>query len=80
MSSKYQNNMENKTARYQITLYGCDDSTPFEMDLTDVEYELLQRASDLSVSTSNYACMPTMKVRLAEVEQDEQTVEGESEA
>lgn len=48
--------------RYTITLDGCDDSTVFEMLLTDEEYELLKRVSKKANETSTYGCMPRMFV------------------
>lgn len=47
---------------YEITLNGCDDETVFEMELTDVEYGLLQRVSEKANETSTYCCMPRMYV------------------
>lgn len=59
--------------KYSITLYGCDDSTTFFddsttffMDLTEEEYTLFKRASELSEETSEYGCMPTMDICLVE--------------
>lgn len=50
------------TKRYKITLEGCDDSTVFEMSLTDKEYELLNRVSEKANKTSTYNCEPKMFV------------------
>lgn len=47
---------------YEITLNGCDDDTVFDMELTDVEYELLRRVSEKANETSTYCCMPRMYV------------------
>ena len=47
---------------YNILLIGCDDTTEFEMSLTDQEYKLLQKVSEISEGTSSYQCMPVMSV------------------
>ena len=46
----------------KIGLYGCDDSTIFEFNVSDTEYELFQRISQKSDEISNCICMPTMEV------------------
>lgn len=48
--------------RYSITLEGCDDSTEFEMLLTNDEYELLKKVSEKANETSTYGCMPRMYI------------------
>lgn len=48
--------------RCKIILHGCDDSTYFEMDLSEKEYKLIQEVSKKSVDTSSYGCMPIMEV------------------
>lgn len=53
--------MKNK---YHITLIGCDDDTPFDMELTEQEAELLKRVCALSKETSEYGCMPIMTCEL----------------
>lgn len=47
---------------YLINLQGCDDNTSFTVTLTESEYELLQRVSEKSKTTSKYGCMPTMEI------------------
>ena len=47
----------------EIILEGCDDSTVFEMDVTDAEYTFLKRVSDKANKTSTYDCEPRMYVR-----------------
>lgn len=51
-----------ETNRYEIKLYGCHDTTVFEMLLTNTEYELLKRVSEKANETSEYSCMPRMDV------------------
>lgn len=50
--------------KIRIKLVGCDDTTIFEMELTEKEYELLQRVANLSEETSTYGCMPIMEVHI----------------
>lgn len=46
--------------KYEIVLDGCDDSTKFEMELTNEEFELLEKVSAKSNEASKYCCMPRM--------------------
>ena len=46
-----------------VSIDGCDDSTQFEIDLSESEYEFLKRIAEISEETSTYGCMPTMTVR-----------------
>ena len=46
--------------KYEIILDGCDDSTKFEMELTNEEFELLEKVSAKSNEASKYCCMPRM--------------------
>lgn len=55
--------------KYIIELIGCDDTTSFEMELTQEELNLLTRVSELSKETSTYGCMPTMWIE--ELENDQ---------
>lgn len=48
--------------RVEICLNGCDDETVFEMDVTEAEYDLLDRVSKKANETSTYTCMPRMYV------------------
>ena len=47
---------------YKIRLRGCDDDTEFFMDLTNQEYELVKKISEISKRTSTYDCMPTLEI------------------
>lgn len=51
--------------RYKISIDGCDDSTVFEMELTEQEAELVKRICNRSSETSTYGCMPTMEIEEA---------------
>ena len=55
--------------KYEIILNGCDDSTKFEMELTNEEFELLKKVSAKSNEASEYCCMPRMYV--CEVSEEE---------
>ena len=48
--------------KYSICLNGCDDDTVFEMELTENEYQLLSKVSEMANKTSTYGCMPRMYV------------------
>ncbi|WP_427340959.1 hypothetical protein [Caloranaerobacter sp. DY30410] len=40
--------------KYKISLHGCDDSTVFEMELTEEEYKLLKKIADKSEEVSTW--------------------------
>lgn len=48
---------------YYIELRGCDDITPFVMELDKNEVNLLQIVSQKSREVSSYSCMPRMFVK-----------------
>ena len=52
--------MKNK---YYIELRGCDDITPFVMELDENEVNLLQMVAQKSREVSSYSCMPRMFVK-----------------
>lgn len=58
-------NKQNKEV-YEITLNGCDDDTVFTMELTEQEYRLLVRVSEVANETSTYGCMPRMYIERVE--------------
>lgn len=43
----------------RISLWGCDDSTEFILDIKKEEVSLLERIALMSEKTSTYTCMPT---------------------
>ena len=53
---------------YLIRVMGCDDTTSFYMQLTDIEAALVKRVAIKCTETSSYGCMPTMMIQ----EQEEQ--------
>lgn len=46
--------------KIKVVLSGCDDSTYIEMEVTAVEFALINRIADLSDEASEYGCQPTM--------------------
>ena len=48
--------------KYEITVTGCDDETTVHMELSDQEYELIDRLADLISTRSTYSCMPVMEI------------------
>jgi len=48
----------------KIKVKGCDASSIFTMELTKVEFELLKRVAQECNKASEYACMPTMKIKV----------------
>ena len=48
--------------KYEITVTGCDDKTTVYMELSDQEYELIDRLADLISTRSAYSCMPVMEI------------------
>ena len=52
----------------RITVYGCDDMTSIEIELSYDEYQIIQIVADLITEASEYMCMPTMEVEKIEGE------------
>lgn len=48
--------------KYRILVHGCDDSTIIEKELTEDELKTIQSVAAEVTESSEYACMPTMKV------------------
>ena len=48
--------------KYRIGVYGCDDSTIIEKELTEDELKTIQSVAREVTDTSDYGCMPTMEV------------------
>ena len=46
----------------RISLYGCDDTTYIDTEVTVEEYNFLQKLSLLSKENSDYGCQPTLNV------------------
>lgn len=46
-----------------IELSWCDDSTEFELDVNESEFEFLTKIQKLSKETSTYSCMPVLEVK-----------------
>lgn len=49
--------------KIQIALCGCDDTTIFEIEVTEAERALIERMCKASKDASDYGCMPTMEIR-----------------
>ena len=49
-------------AKLWISLCGCDDTTTFQMEVTEAEKAFVERMCALSVETSTYGCEPTMEI------------------
>lgn len=52
----------------RITVYGCDDETSIEIELSYDEYQIIQIVADLITEKSSYPCMPTMEIEKIEGE------------
>ena len=46
----------------EISVDGCDDSTVVTMEMSNYEYNFLQKLAELVNKTSSYICMPTIKL------------------
>ena len=53
----------NMKTDYYIELCGCDDITPFVMELDEKEVSLLQAVAQRSRAVFSYACMPIMNIK-----------------
>ncbi len=51
-----------KLYKCKVYLHGCDDSTVFELEVTEDEMYLLKEVEILSKLTSSYGCMPIMEI------------------
>ncbi|HEL1665506.1 hypothetical protein [Streptococcus suis] len=50
----------------RISLYGCDDTTYIDTDVTVEEYDFLRKLKRLSKENSSYGCQPTLDVERKE--------------
>lgn len=48
--------------KYKITVYGCDDDTSIEIELSYDEFQIIRIVADLITEASEYRCMPTMEI------------------
>jgi hypothetical protein len=46
-----------------ISIDGCDDSTCFNIEVSEEEFKFLQRIAALSGEHSDYQCMPVIVVQ-----------------
>ena len=54
----------------RISLYGCDDETYIDTDVSAEEYDFLRKLKRLSKENSDYACQPILDVKRKETEND----------
>ena len=47
---------------YKISVDGCDDSTEFEIELKEQEYETIKKVADKCNETSTYSCQPRINI------------------
>ena len=52
--------------KYRIAVYGCDDSTIIEKELTEDELKLIQAVAKEVTEASEYDCMPTMEIEVVD--------------
>ena len=48
--------------KYMISIVGCDDTTEFEYQLTNKQWELVKLLSAASHEASGYPCMPVLDI------------------
>jgi hypothetical protein len=48
--------------KIRINLYGCDDTTSFEMEVTDEQLEFIETVAKRSEEVSTCRCMPTIDI------------------
>ena len=46
----------------EISVDGCDDSTIVTMEMSNDEYNFLQKLTELVNKTSSHGCMPTIEL------------------
>ena len=44
----------------EINVFGCDDATTIQLDVTDEEAAFLDKVAGLITKASTYKCQPTM--------------------
>lgn len=47
---------------FTISLVGCDETTCFDLDLTDEQVALVDRMAAASRQASEYGCFPTLTI------------------
>ena len=50
------------TKVYRISVHGCDDSSIFNIKLTEEEARVVKLVADKCTETSTYPCMPRMEI------------------
>lgn len=57
--------------KHRIYIMGCDDTTKFEMDLTDEEAAFVRRMAELANAARTSGCMPEMEIEVVEQVREE---------
>lgn len=57
--------------KYSISINGCDDSTYFNLAMTEEEHNFLLKVARLSRHYSSYGCQPTIDIGEAFEEETE---------
>lgn len=53
--------------KVNVCLFGCDDSTSFNINITsELQLQLLDELARLSKEISTYGCMPTLGYKILE--------------
>lgn len=58
--------MKDEKKLYYITVSGCDDKTMITKELTEEECKLVKEIADEITETSEYRCMPRMRIEVKE--------------
>lgn len=48
--------------KYVIDLEGCDDTTSFVVELSESEFKVVQKISELSKKNSKISCQPVLEI------------------
>ena len=57
--------------RYRITLWGCDDHTTVQWELSSAEVDFVTRLAEATETASRYQCQPTLALTEAGDDEDE---------
>ena len=52
----------------EISVNGCDDSTIVTMEMSNYEYDFLQKLVEIVNKTSTYNCMPSIELTIKDRE------------
>lgn len=54
--------MSSDKKKIGVAICGCDDTTSFFIDLSEVELNILKIISEISIKVSTYGCMPKIEI------------------